>query len=697
MLSVETLLNPKSIAIIGASNDIKKVGGIVTQNIVARYKGLVYPVNPKEETIQGLINYKTIVELPDTPDLAILAIPAEKVLDVLPQIGDKGIKNLLIFSAGFKEAGDQGKILEQKLLDLAGFYKFNILGPNCLGFVNNEIGLNATFASTPKNRGNLNIFSQSGAIATSFFDWCSTNNLGFDNFVTLGNKSVLNENHFLEFISQTKTYQEPGLSSLRPTGLYLESISSGIEFAKIAAKISKDNPIFILKPGKSPEASSAMQSHTGSLAGSDEVFESVLKESGVIRADTMQEFFNLGMALSWENVPQTNKIAIISNAGGPGVISADAVSASSLQLATLSEQTQKTLAEHLPRMAGLHNPIDVLGDALADRFTIALDAVLTEVEVSAVIVILTPQLMTEIEKTAQTISALSAKYQKPIYCSFVGGRAVYKGDQILNTAKIPNFAFPEEAIRTMSLVFSWQLWRQNQIEAKDQNLPTPIVFPGEINSLLSQNENIKLLNPNSASQIFNYLRLPIPDSVITKDPQSAEEFVNNIGWPVVLKIADPSKPHKSDSGGVVTGITSFVELRQNWLKLSPNQDSPLQVQKQLKNDYEIFLGFKRDPNFGNYIVVGLGGKLVNLTKDANLCLLPITEIKLEESLKNSPYYKLFTGYRDFPQLNFHEFAKQIQVLSDFFTQFTKITEMEINPIIINASGHFYSDIKIYLN
>jgi len=695
MPSVETLLNPKSVAVIGASNNTKKVGGIVTKNIIESYKGQIYPINQKEESIQGLKNYKSLTELIEIPDLAILAIPAEKVLEVLPQVGDKGIKNLLIFSAGFKEAGDQGKQLEQKLLDLAGYYKFNILGPNCLGFVNNEISLNATFASSPKNRGNLNIFSQSGAIATSFFDWCSTNNLGFDNFVTLGNKSILNENHFLEYISQTKTYQETGLSNLRPTGLYLESISSGIEFAKIAAKISKDNPVFILKPGKSPEASSAMQSHTGSLAGSDEVFEAALNESGVIRANTMQEFFNLAMALSWENVPQTSKIAIISNAGGPGVISADAVSASNLQLATLSEQTQKILSEKLPRMAGLHNPIDVLGDALADRFGVALEAVLMESEVSAVVVILTPQLMTEIEKTAQTISDLSLIYQKPIYCSFIGGGEVNKGAKILNTAKIPNFAFPEEAINTMSQVYSWQHWRQKQA-TEEPNQTQATQFPSEINSLLAQETPNNLLDPNPAQQIFNYLRLPIPDSVITKDPLGAEEFVNNIGWPVVLKIADPSKPHKSDSGGVITGISSFVELRQNWLKLSPNQDLPLQVQKQLKNDYEIILGFRRDPNFGNYIVIGLGGKLVNLTKDANLCLLPITKTKLEECLKNSPYYKLFTGYRDFPQINFHEFAKQVQVLSDFFTQFAKITEMEINPIIVNSSGHFYSDIKIYL-
>lgn len=692
MPSVVTLINPKSIAIIGASNDTKKVGGIVTQNIIRKYKGQIYPVNPKEETIQGLKNYKAITDLPDVPDLGILAIPAEKVLEILPQIGDKSIKNLLIFSAGFKEAGDQGKILEQKLLDLAGYYLFNILGPNCLGFVNNQISLNATFAKTPESRGNLNFISQSGAIATSIFDWCNTNSLGFDNFVTIGNKSVLNENHFLEYLSQTDSYQEPGLSNLKPIGLYIESVAEGKQLIKLAKKIGLTQPIFILKPGKSTAAANAMQSHTGSLAGSDEVFATALQESGVIRAHTMQDFFNLSKALSWENVPKSNKIAIISNAGGPGVISADAVSQSGLELAALSEQTQKALAEHLPRMAGLHNPIDVLGDALADRFNSALEIVLVEEQVSAVIVILTPQLMTEIEKTAQIISDLSSKYQKPIYCSFIGGAEANKGEQILNVARIPNFSFPEEAIRTMSLVYSWQSWRQKQTPEEQNHQPTQ--FPSEINALLTQSDNQKLLNPNSANQIFNYLGLPIPETVISTNPVDAEEYVNQIGWPVVLKTADPNQVHKSDSGGVITNISSFVELRQSWLKLSPNQDLPLQVQKQIKNDYELIVGFKRDNCFGNYLVFGLGGKLVNLTKDANICLFPLDKNKILTLLEQSKYNQLYFGFRDYPRLNTDKFTESILLLGQLFEQYDKIIEMEINPIIVNNSGHYFSDIKI---
>ncbi len=695
MPTVNLLLNPKSIAIVGASNNTKKVGGIVTKNILSGLKGNIYPINSGEETVQGQKNYKNILDLPETPDLIIFAIPAEKVLEMLPQVGERGIKNLLIFSAGFKEAGEQGKILEQKLLDLTDKYQFNILGPNCLGFTNNQINLNATFAKTPAKRGNLNLISQSGAIATSFFDWCNTNSLGFDFFITIGNKSVLNENHFLEFLNQIDVFQEDGLSKQKPIGLYLESVSQGSELIKIAKQISLKQPIFILKPGKSDAAASTMQSHTGSLAGSDEVFNSALAEAGVIRADSMQDFFDLSMALSWENEPETNKIAIISNAGGPAVISADAVSDSLLELAPLSQATQEALASNLPRMAGLHNPIDVLGDALADRFNIALETVLIEEQVSALIVILTPQLMTEIEKTAQIISTLSKKYQKPIYCSFVGGEETNKGEQILNQTKIPNFTYPEEAIKTMSLVYSWQLWRQKQ-NSGESEIVNNGQLPTEINALLSQNTQGKLLDQNSANQIFGYLGLPTPKNVTTTNPVDAEEYINQVGWPIVLKTADPNQIHKSDSGGVITNINSFVELRQNWLKLSPNQNLPLQIQKQLKIDYELIAGFKRDNSFGDYIVFGLGGKLVNLIKDANICLFPLSKPKILNLIDQSQYSKLFFGYRDYPKLDTNKLADNLLVLGKIFSQFPKIKEMEINPIIVNSEGYYFSDIKINL-
>ncbi len=696
MPDISKLLTPQSIAVIGASANTQKVGGIVLQNLVASYKGQILPINPKEDTIQGLTCYKNFSSLPQIPDLTIIAIPADKALSLLPEIGEKGGKNLLIFSAGFKEVGESGKELEQQLISLTQKYQFNILGPNCLGFINNSAGLNATFGNAPTKMGNLKVLSQSGAIATSFFDWSVSHTIGIDTFVTLGNKSVLNENHFLEHFKNNQTsYQEPGLSNLQPIGLYLESISSGQELITLAKQITKTQPVFLLKPGKTKAAASAMQSHTGSIAGSNEVLSAALKESGIIRADTLEDFFNLAKALSWENAPEGNKVAVISNAGGPGVISADAIASSALELASISESAEKILAEKLPRMAGLHNPVDVLGDALADRFQYALEVLLAEEGVNAVIVVLTPQLMTEIEKTAQIISQNAAKQQKPIYCSFMGGTQVAKGESVLNQAKIPNFSYPEAAIRTLELVWNLQKWKQYQ----EENVETiKYKLPSDTSSLLQTTEaDYPVVNINNSSQILNYLQIPTPKSVVTTNLQDAEEFVNQVDWPVVLKNASPKLLHKSDSGGVKKDLFTFQQLRSAWLSIQNGQEQiPVQVQQQLENYLEIIVGYRRDDQFGNYLVLGLGGKLANLHKDANICLFPITSEKIMKTFSQSKYSLLFTGYRDIPPVNISEFTKHLAVLGQFFEENTKIKEMEINPVIVNRQGHSFADTKIIL-
>jgi acetyltransferase len=382
----------------------------------------------------------------------IIAIPVDKALLVLEEVGQQKIKNVLIYSAGFKEMGQEGTANENRLLEISQRYDLNIMGPNCLGFLNNEIKLNATFGQAPSQNGNLKILSQSGAIATSFFDWAANHSLGINQFISLGNKSWTS---FLEFGRTTTTGRTKRRRIIKSVSGWhvFESIADGQELLKIAKNSS--NPIFLLKPGKSPEAASAMKSHTGSLAGADDILDTALKEANIIRANTLEEFFNLAKALSWENAPIGPNVAIISNAGGPGVISADAIANSNLKLANLSPETVQILSEKLPRSASLHNPIDVLGDALSDRFGGAIDAVLKEDDVHALIVLLTPQIMTQIKETAQIIGEKSKEYQKPIYCSFIGGSQVGEGEKVLNQFKIPNFNFPENAIRTLSQVYNW--------------------------------------------------------------------------------------------------------------------------------------------------------------------------------------------------------------------------------------------------
>ncbi len=700
MVNLSELLSPNTIAIIGASNNPQKIGGIVVKNIIdSGYKGKIYPVNLKEATVQNLTAYPNISSLPEIPDLAIFAIPSEILLPVLEEAGEKKIKNILIYTAGFKEAGEEGKLLESKLLSISEKYGFSLLGPNCLGFVNNSHDLNATFGKVSRQNGNLRILSQSGAIATSFFDWAEKNQIGLNQFITLGNKSVLNENQFLDFWQQNPIddqYKNSGLSNNEPIGLYLESITEGKEFLEICKKITVKNPIFIIKPGKSEGAATAMMSHTGSLAGSDSVLETALKESGVIRCDTLEEFFSVGKCLSWENAPKGRNVAIISNAGGPAVISADAVETYGLKLSKLSEVSTNRLKELLPRMAGLHNPVDVLGDALADRYKIALDEVLKEEDVDSALVILTPQIMTQIEDTAKIIGELSAKYQKPIVCSFIGGGQIEIGEKALNNFCIPNFAFPEQAIKTISKIVEWSEYKLKETSESHKSSFIPRFSISAASKFVkSINKEPGLVNPQNTSYLLEIAQISEPVSIVTNDLKTAQNFALEAGFPVVLKVATKNLVHKSDSGGVVTNLNSSEEIAKAWQTMNSGNVDIL-VQKQIEGGQELILGFKRDDIFGNTFFFGAGGKYVNLLNDKNLSLFPLTDEKLKTQITNSKIFPLLNGYRGTAKLDINKIISLSQKLGFLFENIEEIKEMEINPVIINEQGIYCADTKIIL-
>ena len=465
MRDLNKLFKPNSIAVLGASRDEKKIGHIVLKNIVdSGFSGKIFPVNPNSADILNLKCYADYKDLPQIPDLAIISLPVALVLPLLEQIAVKGTKNIVIFSAGFKEAGPEGIQIENKLVAAAEKLQLNILGPNCLGFASTIANLNATFSLAGNLPGNLRFISQSGALASAIFDWAKENQIGFSEFITMGNKAVLHENHILEYWLENKENRvaEPGMSRYQPVGLYLESIINGQEFLRLAKRISKENPIFILKPGKSQHAQKAIQSHTGSMAGDIVVQEAAFAEAGIINCDGVEDMFDLSKAFSWENAPKGPRVAVVSNAGGPAVISTDAIEKEGLQLAQLSQQTREKLIANLPRASSVLNPIDVLGDALSDRYREAVIDVLAEQDVDAVVVILTPQIMTEIEYTAKLIGQLSTNYGKPIVCSFMGGELAEKGEKVLNQYKIPSFRFPERAVKALGSMYRWKQYVENR-------------------------------------------------------------------------------------------------------------------------------------------------------------------------------------------------------------------------------------------
>jgi len=679
------MFEPKSIAVVGASREPTKVGAIVLKNIIrSGYVGNIYPINPNIDNVGQMKFYKSVADLPEIPDLLVVAVPAKVANLVLEEAGKFGIKNAVIFSAGYKEEGTDGKILEEELKNIANKYDINVLGPNCLGFNNLNKNLNATFGANITNKGRLRIISQSGAIATALVDWGEAVNLGFDQLVTIGNKTVLDENEILGYWQNDEGY---------PTGLYLESISDGKELVNILKKYTKNNPVFILKPGKSLGAVKAMMSHTGAIAGEDNVLNQAIKESGAVRCEELSDFFDMCKAFSSGKIPNGPAVAVVTNAGGPAVLSTDTVEKYGLQLAQLSPETREKLDVCLPRMASFMNPIDVLGDSLAQRFGEALEIVLQEKSVDSVVAILTPQLMTEIEKTAEIIGELNKKYPQPIFCSFIGGSKIRAGENILNLKNIANFDYPERAIFCLSKIYEWYKNKQNiNYELKITNYE---FNDKEIKNIINdaKNNNQKVLDSFQADKLMQNLGLSVPETIKINNVNEGVDFAKKSGWPVVLKISGGDVLHKSELGGVVVDIRSEYKLKKSFEKMSrPNFE--MQIQQQIEGGVEVILGIKRDPNFGPVLLFGAGGKMAELVKDRNLRLLPLTEDKVKSMISESKVYTLLNGFRNDKVYDLTELYKVIFALEKLMTETPKIDEIEINPVIITHDKTFCVDVKV---
>ncbi len=711
MRDLTAFFSPKSVCIIGASASADKLGSIVERNIITSgYKGQLYLVNPKYQTIGDHQCYPDVKSLPEVPDLAVVATPGPVVLQLLPEIGEKGIKNVVVFAAGFKETGPEGAKMEEALVEISQKYSLNILGPNCFGFVNNLCPINITFGPPLTNLGNLRFVSQSGAIASSAFDWCRSTNLGFAEFVTLGNKADLNENDILEYFKShpiaLPAEEQAGLSSVSPIGLYLESIVDGKGFLEISSNITKKDPVFIIKPGKTSAAAKAMQSHTGAIAGEDNILEAALNQAGVIRAKTLEDFFDYSKTFSWENAPTGPRVAIVSNAGGPAVISADAVVENGLKLAEMDEATKKQLSDFLPRSASLLNPVDVLGDALADQYCKATEVILQNDGVHAVIAILTPQIMTQIDKTAEKLGALSGKYQKPILCSFIGGTQIFAGEQILHHFKIPTFRYPEQAIAALGTM--WRFKKAQEVAADVvSTLPVSIDLE-KIHPILAlaQQNNQKTLDNFQANEILMAAGINTPPTQKTADLTEAEDFSRKNGWPVVLKISSPGLLHKKEVGGVITSIENEEQLKVSWEKLQQKitqldpeakASATVQIQKEILNGVETIVGIKHDPTFGEVLLFGAGGSLAELIADRNLYLLPIDRKQAYKLVEGSKVYSLLKGYGTEPTYAIDKLADQIVRLGNLAQSLPEVSDIEINPVVVTLSDAWAVDGKVILS
>ncbi len=689
-MSLANFFNPLSIAVVGASRDPNKIGTIVVQNLIdGGYQGTIYPINPHADTILWLTTYPTLQACPVAPELVVISLPAQYVLDILKQIVEQKIKYVVVLTAGFKEIWEEGAKIEQEIQNIVREGDLTLLWPNCLWFASVTNHLNATFAELEMVPGSLKIISQSGAIASAFFDRSQAVHLWMDACVTVGNKAWITENDLLSYRNEYANRNDP-------IGLYLESIADGKRFLQITKELTKKNPVFLLKPGKSVSAQHAMQSHTWSIAWEDKVLSAVCEQAGIMRCETLEQFFDLSMYFSRQPAPKGKRVAIISNAGGPAVITTDLLDDAWLEVAQISDETKKKLTDFLPRAASVRDPIDLLGDAQADRYEQAIQTIIDdEAEVDALLIILTPQIMTQIEKTALIISDLSKKYAMPIVCAFIGNHHVIEGQKILHAHHIPCFAYPEKAVYVLAKAYQ----REEQRKALPSNIS--VITP------LSQKISFAgrgLVDSQQTQRLLENCGLSTPRSQLISTLDEARKFVLAWNYPVVMKLVWEKLLHKIDVGGVITNIRNEEQLHQAFTTLQQTINvlaekeivASIQIQQQIQNWVELIVWYKKDPTFGELILLWPGGSLTNILPNHAMSVLPVSKWDILAMLQKSPLRKVMNGYRGHKSYAIEQLLTFLEGFVQLVQSIDRIDQAEINPIIVTTDGVYAVDPKIVL-
>ena len=682
---LEMFFNPQSVAVIGASRNPNKLGYGVLSNILQYgYQGRVYPINPKADEIMGLRAYASILDVPDPVELAVIVIPAKYVASVLEECGQKGVKGAIIISAGFREVGREGKRMEDGLLTIARRYGMRLIGPNVLGIIDTISHLNASFARGMPRPGAIAFMSQSGALCTAVLDMALAEGVGFSRFVSLGNKADINEIDFLE------AWKDDHHS--RVIVAYLEGIVDGARFMEVARRVSREKPIVAIKSGTTSAGSRAVSSHTGTLAGSERAYDAAFNQVGIIRARSVEELFDYAVAFARQPLLRNDRIVVITNAGGPGIMAADAIERAGLQLASLEPETQRYLREKLPVAASVANPIDVLGDALADRYELALHAALNDPNTDGVVVILTPQVMTRIEETARVVGEAARQYDKPVTACFMGQATVGPGVDILNEMGVPNYRVPERAVAALAAMSRYRRWRARP----PLEIRRFVVEQERVRRVLDQarEEGRVSIGDAEAREIMQAYGIPIPQSELARTAEEAVAVAERIGYPVVMKIVSPDILHKTDIGGVKLNLNSPEDVRDAFdlLVFRGSRYIPdaeiwgCLVQEQVQGGKEVILGMSRDPQFGPLLLFGLGGIYVEALKDVTFRVAPIDHRDAMEMMGEIRASTLLRGVRGEPPSDIEAIAETLLRVSQLVTDFPEIAELDINPLIVFERG-----------
>jgi acetyltransferase len=682
--SLTPFFEASGVAVIGASSNPHKLSFGILRNLVESiYQGGIYPVNPGSKEILGKTCYADISSVPDPVELAVIALPAAAIPDILDACGKRGIKAAVIISGGFKEVGSEGTDLEKRCLEIASGYQMRLIGPNCVGSISLYSGLNTTFIQGTPSLGGIGFISQSGAICGGVIDHILGKKVGFSHFVSLGNEADVTETDVLEYFGD-----DP---HTRVIAAYVEQIRDGRHFLEVARKVSARKPIILLKAGRTNAGARAVSSHTGSLAGSHSAYQASFKQAGVIEANTIAELFDMAMAFDFQPLPSGSRAVIITNAGGPAALASDSLSANGLVLDDLEESTRDTLRQHLNPSAQVGNPVDMLGAAEPQDYALAVSTLLKDKNVDIVLPILVPQALVDTDGVGQAIVDASKGSDKTVLSCFMGDLSVGGARLILHENKIPMYTYPESMGVVLKAMLQYREWRERPV---DEPFKPDNIDQGTAETIIRTSRNKSVLGEAETRPLLAAYGIPVIQGGIARSPSEAADLAQSIGFPVAMKIVSPQILHKSDVGGIRLNLTNPREVKETYEQLFVDIQKKLPqaklegvlIEQMAPPGQEVIIGLKRDPGFGPLIMFGLGGIMVELYKDVAFRIAPVSASEALEMIQETRAGKLLTGFRGQPEVDLPAVVDCIQRLGQMALDFPEIQEAEVNPLLVFPKG-----------
>ncbi len=698
--NLDKLFDPKSIAVIGASNKKGSVGYILLRNLIgAEYEGIVYPVNVSAQSVQGIQAYASISQVPRKIDLAIIAVPAKAVPETMRECGEAGVAGAVIVSSGFKEIGAAGRKLEEEIVAIAESYGVRVVGPNCLGFIRPSVHLNATFAHVIPPAGRVAFFSQSGALGTAILDWAAANQVGFSAFVSVGSMADVDFGDLIDYFGA-----DAHTSSII---LYIESITDARKFMSAARHFAKSKPIIVVKSGRTARSALAAASHTGAIAGDDTLYSAVFRRAGVVRVDEIEDLFDASEALSRVSSPRGPRLGIVTNAGGPGVMACDRLLHLGGELAELTPETDAKLEAALPGFAARGNPVDVAGDADAERYAVAAQALMDDPNCDGVLAILTPQAMSDPTATAQALVEVSRTHQlKPLLTSFMGEIKVAEGVNIFRSAHVPTFDTPEDAVRAYMYMYQYTRNLANLYETPADILPefSPDREAVKRTFIEVARDGRSILSEPEAKSVLDAYQIPAVRTMVATSAEECSKAAEEIGFPVAIKILSHDITHKSDVGGIALNVRSAPEAANQFAKITERAQAAVPeariigvaVQAMSRGGYEVIIGSKKDATFGPALMFGMGGTGVELYRDVAVDFPPLNQALARSMIQSTKVSRLLEGYRGKEPVDMTALEQAMVKVSYLLVDFPEIIEMDVNPLQVRPDGICALDARIVI-